>query len=185
MAILLIMPSGVAGQNIYTPPGLYDVERVRLQNGFEAVLKKRGDTRSVSFRLMVGIGTRHFDCLRRETPHLLEHLFFTGTTSHAEAELERLIGGMGGTWNAVTGTERTTYQLDIFDEYAIEGMGLLHEIIANTTITPEKVDRVKRTVEREEGGRPGAVRRLLDAYGVGKGAWPKANAWLLPGTGAV
>lgn len=182
---LLIQPVHATAQSLYTPRGLYAVENIRLDNGFQVLLKQRSETRNVAFRLVVNVGTRHFDCGRRETPHLLEHLLFSGTTRHTEAELENLIADQGGAWNAVTGAEVTTYHLDIYDQYALQGLDMLHEIITDTVFTGEKIDLAKRIVYREEGGKPGPLRRILYGFGLGKTAWKKANAWLLPGNGAV
>ena len=182
---LLVLPGSAAAQSGYTPRGLYDVEHIRLENGFQVLLKQRPESRNVAFRMNVNIGTRHFDCAHREMPHLLEHLLFSGTTRHTEAELEHLITDHGGSWNAVTGTEHTTFHVDIFDRFALQGLDALHEIMTDTVFTPDKIRKAKGIVYREEGGNPGALRRLLYNFGIGKRAWKKANEWLLPGTGAV
>ncbi len=182
---ILIQPVAATAQSGYTPRGLYDVERIRLDNGFQVLLKQRPATLSVAFRMVVNVGTRHFDCSRRETPRLLEHLLFSGTTRHTETELEHLVADLGGSWKAMTGTEDTTFQLDIFDRYALQGLDALHEIMTDTVITPEKISRAKGIVYREEGGRPGAFRRIMYDFGISKKAWKKANERLLPGSGAV
>jgi predicted Zn-dependent peptidase len=189
-AILMVLLLGTAAAaaepwDRFAPRGLFDFEEVRLENGLRIVLKQRPDTRNVAFRLVVGLGTRQFACGKRETPHLLEHLLFSGTTRHSEAEMESLVQDLGGSWNATTGTERTTYQLDIFDRYALEGLGVLYEIVTDSVLTPEKISRAKSVVYREEGGNPGTLRRWLYRLNIGKGAWDKANAMLLPGDGAV
>jgi predicted Zn-dependent peptidase len=174
-----------AARSPYTPPGLYDVEQLQLANGFRVILKQRSGTRNVSLRLAVNIGTRHFDCSRRETPHLIEHLLFSGTARHTEAQLDRLIEEHGGSWNATTGGRYTTYEADIFDRYAGLALDTLYEIMTETAFTGKKVRIAKDVVARENGGRPTILRRLLYRYGIGKTAWNKANEWLLPGTGAV
>jgi predicted Zn-dependent peptidase len=174
-----------SAQSAYSPPGLYDVEQVRLANGFRAILKQRTGARNVSLRLVVNIGTRHFDCPHRETPHLIEHLLFTGTSHHTEVELDRMIEEHGGTWNATTGSRYTIYEVDIFDRYAELALNTLYEIMTDTAFTESKVSNVKDIVFRESGGKPTIVRRFLYRLGIGKAAWKKANEWLLPGTGAM
>jgi predicted Zn-dependent peptidase len=174
-----------SGRSAYTPPGLYEVEQVKLANGFRVILKQRSGTHNISLRLAVNIGTRHFDCSHRETPHLIEHLLFSGTSRHTEAELERLIEEHGGSWNATTGGRYTIYEVDIFDRYAGLALDTLYEIMTDTVFTEDKVRTVKDIAARENGGKPTIVRRLLYRYGIGKTAWIKADEWLLPGTGAV
>jgi predicted Zn-dependent peptidase len=185
MGLLLLHPPQAAAQSAFAPRGLYDVETLQRDNGLRVYLKQRRETRNVAFRLVVGLGTRQFDCRHRETPHLLEHLLFSGTSHRTEDELERAIEEQGGSWNAETGTEYTIYQLDIFDQYALNGLDMLYEIMTNTVINDEKVGLAKSIIYREEGGRPGVLRRLLYRAGLGKTAWNKADAWLLPGEGAV
>jgi predicted Zn-dependent peptidase len=96
-----------------------------------------------------------------------------------------MIAGWGGTWNAATGTEYTTYQLDVLDRYALPALDVLYETVTDTVITQQKFDRVREIVYQEDGGRPGIMRRLLYAGGIVKTAWKKANEWLLPGAGAI
>lgn len=182
---LLSLPPLAAARGGYTPHGLYDAEGLTLDNGFQVLLKPRRETRSVAFRLVVNVGTRHFDCDRREMPHLLEHLLFSGTSRHTEGEQENLIADLGGTLNAETGAEHTVFQLDIFDRNALQGLEALHEIVTEPVIDADKLAQAKTIVYREEGGRPKALRRFLYRLGIGKTAWQKANEWLLPGSGAV
>jgi predicted Zn-dependent peptidase len=180
----VVVPAAAA-RSAFTPPGLYNVEQVRLANGFRAILKQRSGTRNVSLRLAVNVGTRHFDCSHRETPHLIEHLLFSGTSRHTETGLDRLIEEHGGSWNATTGGRYTTYEVDIFDRYASLAINTLYEIMTDTSFTESKVQMVKDIVARENGGKPTIVRRLVYRYGIGKTAWKKADEWLLPGTGAI
>src|SRR6516162_3867335 len=94
----------------YDPPGLYDVDYFKLENGFDVVLKKRTHAHNVAIRLVVNVGNRNFPCDKRETPHFLEHLLFMGTSKHGEAELKSLIEDHGGYWNAFTMETDTAYQ---------------------------------------------------------------------------
>ena len=88
IAVLCLGPSFARADNAYTPAGLYNVEEVKLGNGFRVLLKRRSQAHSVAVRLAVHVGTRHFDCRRSEAPHVLEHLLFSGTAKHSESELE-------------------------------------------------------------------------------------------------
>jgi predicted Zn-dependent peptidase len=180
-----VIAPAAAARSVFSPPGLYDVEQVRLVNGFRAILKHRSGTHNVSLRLAVNVGTRHFDCAHRETPHLIEHLMFSGTSRHTESGLDRLIEEHGGSWNATTDGRYTTYQVDIFDRYADLAVDTLYEIMTDTSFSESKVRSVKDIVTRENGGQPTIVRRLVYRYGIGKTAWKKADEWLLPGTGAI
>lgn len=62
LLILLILVSPGLPANSYSPPGFYDVEHVRLANGFRVVLQERPGANSVALRLVVGLGTRDLPC---------------------------------------------------------------------------------------------------------------------------
>jgi predicted Zn-dependent peptidase len=185
LVIILSAPAPASAQSAYTPPGLYTVERVELPNGFHALLRQRSGTRSVSFRLVVRIGSRHFDCPRREIPHVIERLLFTGTSKHTGPELDRLIQEHGGAWSATTGGRYTVYTVDIFDGYADLALNTLFEIITDTSFAEDKVRTARDIAARENNGKPTFVRKFFYRYGIGKTAWTKAMEQLLPGTGAV
>ena len=182
---LFLGPFPVQADSAYTPPGLYNVEDIKLGNGFRVLLKPRSQAHNVAIRLAIHLGTRHFDCNRSETPHVLEHLLFSGTSKHSESELDRMIEDHGGSWNAVTGQEYTTYEVNIFDQYTDVALGTLFEIMTDTEFTQEKLDHGRDIVARELGGRPSYLRQLLYQYNIGKTAWQKAEEWLLPGDTAA
>jgi predicted Zn-dependent peptidase len=185
LTLVLVLSAPVCAQNAYTPPGLYNVERVQLANGFRALLRQRSGTRSVSFRLVVKTGSRHFDCRHRETPHVIERLLFTGTSKHTGPELDRLIQEHGGAWSATTGGRYTVYSIDIFDGYADLALNTLFEIVTDTPFTDDAVKTAQNIAARENGGKPTFVRKFFYRYGIGKTAWTKAVEQLLPGMGAV
>ena len=115
--IALIMAASIitsAAASQYTPPGLYDADYRVLTNGLGLVFKPRGEARNTAIRLVVNVGTHRFPCGKRELPHFLEHLLFTGTSTHTEAELDDLIEEQGGIWNARTEPEKTVYEIDIY-----------------------------------------------------------------------
>ena len=169
----------------YSPPGLYDVEHITLDNGMDVILKPRPGAHTFSLRVWVGVGTQDFPCDRQETPHFLEHLLFTGTSEHSEAELEHLVADHGGYWNAITGVENTTYTMDIYSKYAIFAVDTLYEIITDSTITPENVEITRDIIHRESGGEPSKIRRWFTKQGFGINATIKAVRQLVPDTNLV
>lgn len=173
--ILCLLCALPARANEYSPHGLYEVEHRVLANGLRVVLKPRGDARNVSIRVQVKVGTLDFPCGRRETPHFLEHLLFTGTRAHDETELDALVREWGGNWNAVTTSRQTLYELDIFSGHFADGLALLHEILTDSTLSAENVALSRDILRRESGEEPGFLRRWTYARGIGKSGWDK---WL-------
>jgi predicted Zn-dependent peptidase len=180
MAIQLVSSAALAGE--YTPPGLYEVDYYRLPNQMHVLLKERHQARSVSYRVAVNLGMADYPCGRQETPHFLEHLLFTGTSMHTESELDDLIEGHGGNWNAFTGHNQTYYDLDIFSKHADIGLQTLHEIITDSQIRQEDVDNSRDIIHREAGGRPSFFRQWVAELGIETTGSIYAHDLLLEGT---
>lgn len=169
----------------YSPPGLYDVQHSVLDNGLRVILKPRHGAHTVAFRIVVGVGQHDYDCGWQETPHFLEHLLFAGTSRHSEAELDELVEQHGGSWNAFTYAEETVYELDIYDRYALQGLGVLHEIMTDSLLSSVDVETSRGIVEREAGGRPSAIQQWMRRKGIGWSATDKALRRTFPGSNYV
>ena len=176
--MLALLSPSISASSEYSPIGFYDTDNLVLENGFRLILKPRGEVRNTSIRLVVGVGTGDFPCGRKETPHFLEHLLFTGTSKHTETELDDLIDEHGGSWNATTGKTRTTYQVDIFSKYTGLAIETLHEILTDSTISEKNVELSRNIIHRESGGEPSRLRQWMFRHGVGKSAGQKAFEYL-------
>jgi predicted Zn-dependent peptidase len=191
MLVALLLLASLVGvtmdgsANEYDPPGLYDVDYFKLDNGFDVVLKRRTHAHNVAIRLVTAVGFRHFPCDKRETPHFLEHLLFMGTSKHSEAELKRLIEDHGGSWNGFTGATETLYQIDIFDKHMPLAIDTLHEIITDTVIAPQRIESARSVIHRERSGIHSSLFRWLYKSGIGKPAVTKAAELLVPGGGVI
>jgi len=181
---LVLLATNFAGQQVlasqYTPDDLYRYQYYKLPNGLEVYLKPRPGAHNVSIRVAAHVGTYDFPCGRKETPHFLEHLMFTGTSRHSESELDALIEDNGGSWNATTGGEKTIYEVNIYDQYASLALATLFEILTDSTFDKEEIEKTRDIVHREQGGRPGGFRRWLYERGIGRSAQDKADELLWP-----
>ncbi|NES11952.1 insulinase family protein, partial [Pseudomonas laurentiana] len=88
------------------------VEGYLLPNGLQVILKPGYERDHVSIRLVVGVGFDDFPCDRRELPHLLEHLLFSGIDESGEGGLEERMQALGGEWNAYTSNADTTFVIE-------------------------------------------------------------------------
>jgi len=159
----------------YTPEGLYDISKYKLDNGLEIYLKERHEAKNTSIRLMVNYGTDDNECGKTETAHYLEHLLFTGTSKHTEKELDDLIEDNGGAWNAFTASETTTYQIDIYSPYTELALNTLHEIITDSTISDDNIETTLDIINREAGGEYSWLTRYLYTLNIGKSGFDKAS----------
>lgn len=185
LCVQLMLSSTFLHASKFSPPGLYDVDHVTLDNGIDVILKPRTGAHTFSVRVWVGVGTQDYPCQQQELPHFLEHLLFTGTSRHTEAELEHMVADHGGYWNAITDVEETIYEMDIYSQNANFAINILHEIITDSTITPENVDISRDIIHREAGGEPSQIRSWFREQGFGINATIKAVLQLVPETNLV
>jgi predicted Zn-dependent peptidase len=178
--LLFLFLSTNASGSQYTPKGLYDPEYVTLKNGLDVVLKKRDVNHNVSVRLVVNVGQIDFPCGRKEQPHFLEHLLFTGTSQHSESELEALMEEHGGSWNASTENEKTIYKVDIYSPNSLFALDLLYEIFTDSQISAENVELSRDIIHRESGGNPSVLRKWLYRHGIGRNAYMNAYLEMFP-----
>ncbi len=180
LSFFLLTTVVLGGQ--YTPEGLYDPEYFTLDNGMDVVLKKRDVTHNVSIRLAVNVGEIDFPCGQKELPHFLEHLLFTGTSKHSEAELDKLIEGHGGAWSATTKQEKTIYEINIYSPNVLLAIDVLYEIFTDSLMTGENVESTRDIIHRESDGKPSSLRKWLYSHGIGRSAHVNAISALLPGS---
>ena len=164
----------------YSQPGFYDVEHYKLDNGMRVVLKPRHNARNLSIQLKVDVGHMNFPCGKRETAHFLEHLLFTGTDQHSESQLDDIIELHGGSWNAETGNDYTLYYIDIYNKHFDVALNTLYEIITKSTLTAENVEKSRKIIFREDGGKPSRFRSWLFESGVITSAVDTALNQLFP-----
>lgn len=177
----IIVPS-VTLASEYSPPGLYDFEHIQLPNGLRVILKQRDHAHTTSIRLSVDVGQLDFPCGRRETPHFLEHLLFSGTKKHSESELDAMIEEHGGSWNATTRALKTVYDIDIYSQHALLALDILFEIMTESVISEQGVVISRDIIHREAGGRPSWLRTKLFENGIGRSAMFNAYDIALPGS---
>lgn len=173
--------SGLTFSSEYSQPGFYDVQHYVLENGLHVILKPRHLAHNVSIRLNVNFGSNHAPCGKRQTAHFLEHLLFTGTSKHSENELDNIIASHGGSWNAETDSEYTQYKIDIYNKHLNVGLTTLHEILTDSTISEENVEKSLNIIRREAGGKPGKIRNWLHLNGLVISATSLAMQDLFPG----
>ena len=81
--------------------------------------------------------------------HLLEHLVFKGAGDMAAREIVERIEAEGGTINAATGYERTSYEVRGLEGSLPLAMQVLSDLVFRPTLDPVEVEREKDVVAQE------------------------------------
>jgi zinc protease len=127
------------------------IERHRLPNGLRVVLSPGARIPIVAINLWYAVGTKHEQPGKTGFAHLFEHMMFQGSKNLAKGEHFRLIQSVGGTRNAETDLDRTSYYETLPSHELELGIWLEAERMANLlpAMTQEKLDNQRAVVKNE------------------------------------
>lgn len=99
--------------------------------------------------VMVGIGSRDEGPKQQGLSHLIEHMFFKGTTHRSAFHLSNRIESVGGELNAYTAKEETAIHAAFMPTYLERVVELLADIIHHATFPEHELAREKTVVLEE------------------------------------
>lgn len=111
-------------------------ESFTLGNGLRARLIPLQHLQSTTVSFFVRVGSRYENHLTNGLSHFLEHMLYRGTERHPAAhELNLAIERLGGTLDATTHVDFTSYELTLPPESIVEGIALLAEVLQQPLLT--------------------------------------------------
>ena len=129
-----------------------EMERVStLANGLRVASSLQPHAETISVGIWVNIGARHESETMNGVTHLLEHMLFKGTKRRSAQQIAEEIESVGGHINAYTGYEQTAYYCRILYEDLPLALDILSDIIQNSQINPEELERERAVVLQEIG----------------------------------
>ena len=123
---------------------------MRLANGLTCCLVRDSGTDKAAASLCVGVGAYADDKAVAGVAHFLEHMLFQGTETYpADNEYKRYVAERGGSTNASTSGEQTTFQFDVVEE-ALEGaLDRFGRFFTEPLLLESCVDREMHAVDAE------------------------------------
>jgi predicted Zn-dependent peptidase len=124
-------------------------ERTTLSNGLRIVTAQLQEAQSVSVNIFAGVGSRDetFE-VNGGVSHFLEHLLFKGSQKRPEARIiAEAIDGVGGSGNAYTSHELTSYYIKLPKQHLELGLDILADMIKHPIL--DEVDRERGVVIEE------------------------------------
>lgn len=122
----------------------------KLPGGLRVVLLPRSERPTVTFLVLVGVGSRYETEKQWGLSHFLEHMFFKGTTTRPTTkEIAELIDGVGGEFNAFTGEEYTGYYVKLATEHLKRGADVVSDILLRPLFAEEEIEREKGVITEE------------------------------------
>ncbi len=121
----------------------------RLSNGLPVVLERMPYLKSVSFGVWVKVGSAYENSRNNGIAHMLEHMFFKGTTTRTARDLADITSMIGGNVNAYTSKECTNFYATTIDEYLPIAIDMISDMIQNSVFNAEELEKEKGVVLEE------------------------------------
>ena len=125
------------------------VQKTVLANGVRVLTETLPHVGSASIGVWCQTGSA--DELSNEAgiTHLIEHMLFKGTPSRTAKQIAEDIEGRGGVLNAFTDKQTTCYYCQVLAEDAKPSLDVLGDMVLNSLIDAEELDREKQVVVEE------------------------------------
>jgi predicted Zn-dependent peptidase len=126
-----------------------EMARTLLANGLEVLTERIPGVRSVSVGIWVRQGSAHESPEIMGASHLLEHLVFKGTATRSAREIALALESLGGSLDAYTSREHTSFQARVLDEHMPVALEVLADLVKRPLLRDQDLD-LEREVVLEE-----------------------------------
>lgn len=124
------------------------VESSTLDGNLRVRLVPLNHLQSATVSFFIRVGSRYETQRSNGLSHFLEHMVYRGTEAHPDAhQLSLAIERLGGTLDAATHVDFTTYDLTLPTETIVQGVALLAEVMRQPLLTEL---RTEKQIIREE-----------------------------------
>jgi len=128
-------------------PGRTAVDR--LDNGLTVCRLHNPQAPLVTSALWYRAGTRDEASSRGGTAHFLEHMMFKGSSRYARGEIDRRTQNLGGSNNAFTTHDTTTYYFNFARDRWQEALAIEADRMAGLTLEPAEVANERQVILEE------------------------------------
>jgi len=120
-----------------------------LANGVRVVADPVAGFQTLALSVSLGRGARSEDEGRAGWAHLLEHMVFKGAGERSAREIVEAIEARGGSLNAATGYERTSYQVRSLAGGLQLGMEVVADMVLRPTLDPRDLAQEVGVIAQE------------------------------------
>ncbi len=129
-----------------------DILRATLPNGLTIHLKEIHTAPIISHWVWYRVGSRFEKPGQRGISHWVEHMQFKGTRRYPAGRLDKAIARTGGTWNAFTHMDWTTYFETLPANQIALALDLESDRMVNSLFDPEEVESERQVIISELSG---------------------------------
>jgi predicted Zn-dependent peptidase len=128
----------------------FSITAKTLPGGLRTILLPREEGQTVTFLVLIGVGSRYETPKQSGLSHFLEHMFFKGTKKRPTTkEIAEAIENVGGEFNAFTGEEFTGYYVKVAAEHLEQGADVVADILLNPLFPQVEIDRERGVIIEE------------------------------------
>lgn len=125
------------------------IKEFSLPNGMKVIVIENPYSKTVAMDIWVNTGSKDEPAEISGVSHFLEHMLFKGTDKRSPGEIDLLIEGVGGVWNAGTAQDFTHFYLTVpADQFDI-GLDVLSDVIMNSSLDSEELERERQVILEE------------------------------------
>ncbi len=126
-----------------------EMAQTRLSNGVEVLTERIPGIRSAAVGVWVRQGSAHEAESLMGASHLLEHLVFKGTKRRSSREIALALESLGGSLDAYTSREHTSFQARVLDEHLPLALEVLADLVQDPLLLDPDLELERRVVLEE------------------------------------
>ncbi len=126
-----------------------ELRRTVLPNGLTVLSEYMPGVRSVALGAWVRAASVHETAEKMGVSHMLEHMVFKGTPTRTPKDLALALETLGGSLDAYTSREHTSYQAHVLDEHVREAADVLADLIFRPLLREADLELEKKVVLEE------------------------------------
>ncbi|MFN3700960.1 MAG: M16 family metallopeptidase [Alphaproteobacteria bacterium] len=127
------------------------IELSTLKNGLRIITDTVPSVGSVALGVWVGVGTRNEDMAYNGAAHMVEHMMFKGTKTRSALDIAEQIENVGGSMNAYTSREITSYHMHLLSEDVPLALDVLADMLRNSEMPDVEIERERHVILQEIG----------------------------------
>lgn len=121
-----------------------------LSSGLRTVLIPYRQVETVTFLILVGVGSRYETPRQAGLSHFLEHMFFKGTSKRPDKrEIAEALDNVGAEFNAFTGEEVTGYYVKVPKKHLRLAADVVTDILQHSLFPEEEIEQERGVIVEE------------------------------------
>jgi predicted Zn-dependent peptidase len=133
----------------FTASGGTSVRRSVLPSGVRVLTEQVPGAQSVSVSFSVAVGSRDETNNHFGSTHFLEHLLFKGTKKRSALDIAVAFDSVGGSSNASTGKEHTSYYARVQDKALPIALDVIADMLTSSLIDPTEFENERPVILEE------------------------------------